>query len=63
MGGGYQVELVDITILLVAAVPIVLWSIYAIPGGVYLRHSTKLWIGSLFLELPLVAVAAQRIKS
>jgi hypothetical protein len=31
MGGGYQVELVDITILLVAAVPIFLWSVCADP--------------------------------
>lgn len=61
MRGGYQVELVDITILLVAAVPIFLWSVYAIPRGVYLRHPAKLWIGSLFLGLPLVAVAAQTI--
>jgi hypothetical protein len=63
MRGGYQVELVDITILLVAAVPIFLWSVYAIPRGVYLRHPAKLWIGSLFLGLPLVATATQTTKN
>ena len=31
---GYQVERVDITILLVPAVPVVHWSVYAIPRGV-----------------------------
>ncbi|MEM8575008.1 MAG: DUF2306 domain-containing protein [Pseudomonadota bacterium] len=62
IGYGYQVELVDITILLVAAVPIVLWSIYAIPRSAVLTHPAKLWVASLFLGLPLVAVVAQTIN-
>lgn len=61
IGLGYQVELVDITILLVSAVPIVLWSVYAIPRSVYLVHPAKLLIAAAFLGLPFLAVAAQTI--
>ena len=61
IGLGFQVELVDITILLVSGVPIVLWSVYAIPRSVYRVHPAKLWIVSAFLGLPLLAVTAQTI--
>ena len=61
IGLGFQVELVDITILLVSAVPIVLWSVYAIPRSVCRVHPAKLWIASAFLGLPLLAVTAQTI--
>ena len=60
-GFGYQVELVDITILLVASVPLVLWSLYAIPRSVTLAHPAKLSIASAFLGLPLIAVIAQTV--
>ncbi len=61
IGLGYRVELVDITILVVSAVPIVLWSAYAVPRGVYLTHPAKLWIAAAFLALPLFAVTAQTL--
>ncbi len=61
IGFGYQVEFVDITILMIAAVPIVLWGVYAIPRSVFRAHPTKLWIAAAFLGLPLLAVTAQTL--
>jgi uncharacterized membrane protein len=59
IGFNVQVELVDITILLVAAVPLLLWVVYALPRHVLAIHSAKLWIAMSFLGLPLLAVVAQ----
>jgi uncharacterized membrane protein len=61
IGFGYQIEFVDITILLIAAVPILLWTIYAIPRNVLAQHPGKLWIAIGFFGLPFVAVAAQTL--
>lgn len=59
MGFNVQVELVDITTLLVAAVPLVLWVVYALPRQVLACHPAKLWTATSFLGLPLLAVVAQ----
>ena len=59
IGFNVQVELVDITILLVAAVPLLLWTVYALPRHVIATHPAKLWIAAGFLGLPLLAVIAQ----
>ena len=61
IGFGYHVELVEFTILLVSSVPIVLWAAYAMPRRVIGKHKAKLWIASLFLGLPLVAITAQAV--
>lgn len=61
VGFGYQVELVDITILMIASVPIVLWGIYAIPRSVFREHPAKLWIAAAFFGLPFLAVMAQTL--
>ncbi|MEM8812432.1 MAG: DUF2306 domain-containing protein, partial [Pseudomonadota bacterium] len=61
IGSGFQVELVDFTILLISAVPIVLWSLYALPRRVYRMHGAKLGIAAAFLGLPLVAVTMQTL--
>lgn len=61
LGFGYHVELVDFTILLVSSVPIVVWAIYAMPRRMIVKHKAKLWIASLFLGLPFVAVTAQTV--
>jgi hypothetical protein len=61
IGLGYQVELVDMTILMISAVPILLWGVYALPRRVFLAHPTKLWIAAGFFGLPFLAVAAQTI--
>jgi len=62
IGFGWRVELVDITILMVAAVPILLWGLYAIPRRVLRAHPAKLWLAAAFFGLPLLAVAAQAVK-
>lgn len=59
IGFNVQVELVDITILLVAAVPLLLWVVYALPRHVLAIHPAKLWIAASFLGFPLMAVVAQ----
>lgn len=59
IGLGYQVELVDITILMISAVPIFLWGVYAIPRYVFWAHPAKLWIAAAFFGLPFLAVTAQ----
>ncbi len=59
---GFQVELVDITILIISAVPIFLWGVYAIPRGVFRAHPGKFWIAAAFLGLPFLAVTAQIIS-
>jgi uncharacterized membrane protein len=59
IGFNVRVELVDITILLVAAVPLLLWVAYALPRHVLTTHPAKLWIATSFLGLPLLAVVAQ----
>jgi hypothetical protein len=61
VGFGVQVELVDITILLVAAVPLLLWIAYALPRRVVLAHPAKLWISTVFPGLPLVAIIGQAV--
>ncbi|MEM6711983.1 MAG: DUF2306 domain-containing protein [Pseudomonadota bacterium] len=61
LGSGYNVELVDITILLVSSVPLVLWCLYSIPRTVIGGHPAKLSIASAFLGLPLLAVVAQTL--
>lgn len=61
IGFGYQVQLVDITILMVSAVPILLWGLYALPRRVGPAHPAKLSIAAAFLGLPLLAVAAQTL--
>jgi hypothetical protein len=62
IGFNVQVELVDVTILLVAAVPILLWTVYALPRRVLATHPAKLWIATGFLGLPLLAVIAQTVS-
>lgn len=61
IGLGYQVELVDVTILVISAVPILLWGAYALPRGVLSAHPAKLWIAAGFFGLPFLAVAAQTV--
>jgi hypothetical protein len=61
IGFGWRVELVDITILTVAAVPILLWGLYAIPRRVLRAHPAKLWIAAAFFGLPFLAVTAQAV--
>ena len=61
IGFGVQVELVDLTILMVAAVPIVLWAVYAIPRRVHWAHPAKLSIASAFFGLPFLAVVGQAV--
>lgn len=61
VGFGYQVELVDLTILMIAAVPILVWGIYAVPRGVLAKNPAKLWIAIVFFALPLLAVIAQSV--
>lgn len=61
IGLGFQVELVDITILLVSAAPVVLWGVYAIPRRVGRAHPAKLGIAAAFFGLPFLAVAAQTL--
>ncbi|MGB1026890.1 MAG: hypothetical protein ACPGYL_10075, partial [Rhodospirillaceae bacterium] len=62
LGFGLQVQLVDITIVLVSAVPLVLWSLFAIPRKVFVLHRAKFGISAAFLVLPLVAVVGQMIN-
>ncbi len=61
IGFGYQVEFVDITILVISAVPLILWSIYALPRYAYRSHPVKLVIAVLFSGMPFIAVAAQTV--
>ena len=61
IGFGVQVELVDITILLVAAVPVLIWSAYALLRHVLAAHPAKLWIAASFFGLPLLAIVAQTV--
>ena len=61
IGFGFHVELVDITILLVSAVPIVFWTLYATPRSAYRMHPAKLIIAAAFLGLPFLAVTAQTL--
>jgi hypothetical protein len=61
IGLGYQVELVDLTILMVSAVPILLWGVYAIPRRALWMHPAKLWIATAFFGLPFLAVTAQSV--
>jgi hypothetical protein len=61
IGIGYRVELVDITILTIAAVPLVLWSVYALPRRVLWAHPVKLGIAGAFFALPFLAVTAQTL--
>lgn len=62
IGSGYQVELVDITILMISAVPVILWAAYAAPRRAVREHPTKLWIAAAFFGLPLVAITAQTVS-
>jgi hypothetical protein len=62
IGLGYQVELVDMTILMISALPILLWAAYALPRGVVLAHPAKLGIAAGFFGLPFLAVAAQTVS-
>ncbi|MCF7983443.1 MAG: hypothetical protein K9L70_03490 [Thiohalocapsa sp.] len=61
LGLGYHVELVDLTILMVSAVPILLWGVYAIPRQILPMHPAKLWIATAFFGLPFLAVTAQSV--
>ncbi|MGF1529486.1 MAG: hypothetical protein ACFCBW_22290 [Candidatus Competibacterales bacterium] len=61
IGLDLQVELVDITILTVSAVPLLLWGIYAIPRSILRVHPAKLWIATAFFGLPFLAVTAQTV--
>jgi hypothetical protein len=61
IGFGYQVELVDITILMISAVPIFLWGLYAIPRSVFRTHPAKFWTAAAFFGLPFLAVTAQTV--
>lgn len=61
IGFGFQVELVDITILVISAVPLILWSFYALPRCVYRSQPVKLMIAVAFFGLPFIAVAAQTL--
>lgn len=61
VGFGYQVAVVDLTILMVAAVPILLWGLYAVPRAVPRKNPAKLSIATLFFVLPLLAIIAQSV--
>lgn len=54
-------ELVDITIVIISAVPIILWSLYAAPRSAYRMHPAKLSIAAAFLALPVLAITAQTL--
>lgn len=62
IGPYVQVELVDITILLISAAPILLWAIYAVPRRVFGADPIKAAIASAFFVLPLGAVVAQAVS-
>lgn len=61
IGFGYQVELVDITVGLIAAIPLVFWVIYALPRRVLLRHPAKLATVVAFFAVPVAAIVAQSL--
>ena len=61
IGFGYQVELVDITVALIAAIPLVLSAIYAIPRGVLSQHPAKLATVAAFFAMPVAAIVAQTL--
>ncbi|MEM6381389.1 MAG: DUF2306 domain-containing protein [Pseudomonadota bacterium] len=61
IGFGFEVELVDLTILMVASGPLILWALFAIPRGVFLAHGAKLSIAVAFVALPLAAILMQTL--
>lgn len=52
-----HLELVEITVLLNAAIPIFFWLVYATPRGVLGRHPAKLTVAAAFLVLPASTIA------
>ncbi|MEM6848020.1 MAG: hypothetical protein AAF580_08080 [Pseudomonadota bacterium] len=61
IGFGYQVELVDITVALIAAIPLLLWVIYAVPRRVVSHHPAKLATVVAFFAVPFAAIVAQSL--
>lgn len=57
VGFDRYLELVEITVLLNAAIPIVFWLLYAMPRGVVRRHPVKLSVAGAFLALPTATIA------